>query len=105
MDALELIKAERERQIAKGFDAKHDDAHDDRSIVAASHNILYDHAGGTHSTDPELEDDPVADWWERLAAHVQRKYADQPIRRLTIAAALLVAEIERLQRGGAGQAK
>lgn len=94
-----LISLERLRQKEdKGFDAAHDDAHDDGSLLLAAGKIAMDCSGGTHPTDPELEDDEEADWTDRLAAHVLRKYADDPIRRLAIAGAMIAAEIDRLQR-------
>jgi len=38
------------------------------------------------------------DWFMRRANHIRTKYANDPIRRLTIAAAMLAAEIDRLMR-------
>lgn len=98
MNAITLIQTERERQIAKGFSLQHDDQHTDGSIAIAAGFILYDASGSTHSTDPELEDDPDALWYEQLSAHVNRKYAGEPLRKLVISAALLVAEIDRQLR-------
>lgn len=98
---LELLADERARQIAKGFDANHDDEHETGEILTAASQIIYNAEGGTHSTDPEVVNDPDATWMDRLAAHVQKKYADDKIGGLVIGAALLVAEIERLQRESA----
>lgn len=98
-----LIHRERLRQIHEDhrgarYTAEHDDQHTDGSILVAAGMIAMDVSGGTHTTDPELEHDEDAEWTERLAAHVQRKYADDPIRRLAIAGAMIAAEIDRLQR-------
>lgn len=98
MSGIELIDQERSRQVTKGFDSDHDDQHDDGSIAACAGAILEDLQGGTHITDAELENDPDAEWYDRRADHVLNKYGDDPIKRLTIAGALIVAEIERLQR-------
>lgn len=98
MNGVDLIAEERKRQAGKGFGACHDDYHDDGSILTAAGRIIYDLEGGTHESDPEDEVDPDATWPERLSAHVVKKYGDDRIRRLTIAGALIAAEIERLQR-------
>jgi CheY-like chemotaxis protein len=73
MSGVELIEQERLRQISeKGYDAKNEDSNDSGSpaIAAAAVMLIYcDHCA-----------------------------PDDPIRILTIAAALLAAEIDRLQR-------
>jgi hypothetical protein len=98
-DGVRLIALERVRQVMeKGYDAKHDDQHTDGAIAEAAGCILIDLAGGTHITDLELEHDDDATWPERLAAHVLRKYGEDPVRRLSIAGALIAAEIDRLRR-------
>lgn len=102
--AIELIADERRRQIDKEYDAAHDDAHDGGQIATAAGMILYDMQGGTHTTDIECLDDPDASWMEQLAAHVLIKYGEDPIHRLTIVAAMVAAEIERLQRKYAKEA-
>lgn len=88
MTTLDLINEERDRQAAKGFDAGHDDQHADGSIAIAAGLIALE--------DPDLEVND--DWEEKLSEHVCMKYADDRIKQLVIASALLVAEIERLQR-------
>lgn len=96
---VEMIATERHRQASDhGYDAAHDDQHTDGSLLDAAGLIAYDVRGGTHTTDPETEEDEDASWTERLAAHVQRKYADDPIHRLAIAGAFIAAEIDRMKR-------
>jgi len=81
VSALELIAAERDRQISKGYDATHDDQHnDDLSIVATQ--VIFAAATGEGS-----------DGWG-----IVKKHAGNPVKLLTIAGALIVAEIERRQR-------
>ena len=78
------ILAERQRQIAKGYDAAHDDDHStfEISTVAAAVALgASDHLSGD-----------VPDW----ADYIIEKHGTR--QRLVIAAALLVAEIERLDR-------
>lgn len=80
LDVVSLIATERMRQIGKGFDAAH--------ILTAATLVALD--------DPDFEVDDG--WPDKLAAHVREKYRGDPIKRLVIAAALIVAEIERLNR-------
>lgn len=81
------VLAERQRQIAKGYDAAHDDGCDDGRLAGAAGLIALD--------DPDLlvGDDPA----DQLAEHIVAKHTDERTR-LVIAAALLIAEIERLDR-------
>ena len=73
MSGVELIEQERVRQISeKGSDAKHDDSDDDGSLAIAAAAVML--------------------------IYCDRCAPDDPIRILTIAAALLAAEIDRLQR-------
>lgn len=99
MTALERIAAERTRQIeAKGYDAAHDDAHLRGEIgqaaaayalpsrLASSKRCLWPWADGYRTT--ELNEDcpePVM-------------YIQERVGELVRAAALIVAEIERLER-------
>lgn len=85
---LSEIAAERGRQIAKGYDAAHDDQHTDGELATAAGLI----ALGDYDL---ITDDGPGDV---LAAVVLDKHADIRERRLIIAAALLVAEVERLDR-------
>lgn len=75
--AIDLIIAERERQIAKGYDSAHDDTHKYCELAVTAGKL----ALGQN------------DLWG-----ISEKHKDNRIGELTIAAALLVAEIERLQR-------
>jgi len=85
MTAIQDISDERERQLAKGWDAKHDDLHgnSELAIVAASVAL--------HRTNHELDPLPY-DWG------ITYKHDNDRRRQLLIAAALLVAEIERIDR-------
>lgn len=81
--AEQAVIAERRHQIAKGWTPEHDDQHDDGEIriqagyLLAGHNIRHPRTGERTWVDPER--------------HNMRE-------RLVIAAALLIAEIERLDR-------
>lgn len=91
MNGIELVDQERSRQCNKGFTAEHDDQHTDGSLIEASRQILNDF---------EVSPDDYDEWPSELRFNVRGKYGDDPIHRLVIAAALIVAEIERLQRAG-----
>lgn len=80
--ALELIGEERRRQIVvEGYDQEHDDQHKDGEIVAAA--LIY--------ADSTIRTMRGNEWGVR-----PQKFTRE--RQLVIAAALLVAEIERLRR-------
>ena len=97
---IELIKEERQRQIDKeGWTHEHDDEHTDQSLVMAA--ALY------ASPDDRLkivmnykyiDGDHIIDPWP-WPDHDKREDKDR-MRRLQIAGALIVAEMERLQRLG-----
>jgi hypothetical protein len=95
MTALELIAEERHRQIAKGYDAAHDDAHANGEIADAAGMILFEHTQGPGCI---ADDDEPDDWMQALA--LKLRHAD-PQHRLVVAGALIAAEIERLQRAHA----
>jgi hypothetical protein len=98
-DGVALIAAERQRQMnEKGWTAEHDDGHTDQTIAHAAFYILNVHLSGSHVPDGSEIDRDDLPWPDRLADHVQHKYANDPVRRLTIAGALIAAEIDRLQR-------
>lgn len=93
---IKLVQAERFRQRGKNYTAYHDDHHDNGELAHAAEHIL--HAlnnprhqlsgfGGGDPTDPRN--------WHM---HIISKWKHDDIRMLTITAALLVAEIERLVR-------
>lgn len=105
LDKLEAVRdvlAERQRQVeTEGWTAEHDDRHRDRSLALTA--ALYatpipllerrELAGGTAYVDPWCWDRR----WDKRRKHSER-------RRLVIAAALLLAEISRLDRAEAGRA-
>lgn len=89
----EMIVAERQRQIEReGWTAEHDDEHNDGELLDAAHCYL-ETVRLFHLTpfNPRSFDWP----WE-LAAW--KPSSDDPIRNLVKAAALIAAEIDRLQR-------
>ena len=93
----ELILQERIRQIfKKNYDAAHDDERADGSLLHAALLILCDETGhALAGVDPP---DPNGPWPDALLLHVSEKYAENPVKRFTIAGALIAAEIDRLQR-------
>lgn len=94
----ELIAEERQRQInEKGWTAEHDDSHTRGELSDVGALLAIDIS--TYS------DIAVPPWGAKLDDHVREKYADHPVRRLTIAGALIAAEIDRLQRTCAGFAQ
>lgn len=88
IDAIEDVITERERQIAvEGWAPAHDDKHQDNELPRAA--ACY----ALHGCAPQMDDGPpqwpwAAEWWKPGA----------PRRNLVKAAALLIAEIERLDR-------
>jgi len=96
MTAFDSINQERQRQIDKGFDAQHDDGHADGSILHAAILAACDVAGlAIAGVDPPSPDGP---WPDQFVLHLSRKYAGDDRQKLVIAAALIIAEIERLDR-------
>lgn len=99
MEAIQLIALERRRQIEKGYDAAHDDTHKHGEIAEAAERIIHAVQYPGH---PMTSIGPV--WYPSLQhpsqwhLHIIAKWKHDPIRMLTIAAALLAAEIERLDR-------
>lgn len=83
---IDEIVAERSRQISKGYDARHDDAHNDRSIAMAA--AAYAAAGaGKSPTGAAL-------WpW-----NIDQFKPENARRNLIVAATLCVAEVERIER-------
>lgn len=94
MSAIELIAAERARQIAKGWTPQHDDEHDDGELIYAAGQII-------HEVIPDTDWDGDPDTWGIIKNHERKHAKEGNIRLLTIAAALIVAEIERRQRNAA----
>ena len=101
-DVLKEIAAERQRQIeVEGFTTEHDDSHDCREMAVAASCYATHYAerqwlvggfpGGAwqyQEDEPEMEWPWDEEWWKPKA----------PRRDLIRAAALIVAEIERLDR-------
>lgn len=95
MTGVELIAAERERQVSvEGWTPEHDDDHDMGEMAAAAmcyaELCVDDEIVEVDSTDLFFSWWPWdMEWW---------KPSDVPIRNLVKAGALLAAEIDRLQR-------
>lgn len=89
MKAIELILAERGKQIAKGYTSEHDDTHVHNEILDAA--ISY-----------AIPDYNVActyyPWDKAYYKYDHSKTIDGRIKNLVKACALIVAEIERLNR-------
>ena len=84
MSAIQEIAAERQKQVAKGFTADHDDEHDAGKLAWEAECVLVG----------------IGDSWGIL-----RKHGNDKRRRYLIAAALIVAEIERMDRAKKAGAK
>ncbi len=105
MTGIELITAERQRQIEKeGFDSAHDDQHQNDLAMAAG--CYVDHVVGRSwvVADPDLGIDvyqmePLPDHWPYDWDEKWWK-PTTPIRDLIKAGALIAAEIDRRLRAG-----
>lgn len=90
MTGIELIGAERAKQIAKWL-AEHDDSHDDGALAKYAAMLAVAHTdawvGEYRGSDADLEDN-----WNLLGKH------PATVERLAISGALIAAEIDRLQR-------
>lgn len=92
--AVKAVIAERRRQIEQeGWTPEHDDEHTDRSLAKAGALYADVYAEGYKAGDDELDDPPcdwpwADEWWKPKG----------PRRDLVRAAALIIAEIERLDR-------
>lgn len=102
--ATDDVVAERERQIgAKGFTPDHDSSHDERELARAAgcyldHYIerqwVFEHKPDNYTSEEMPDNWPWdSDYWKPKA----------PRRDLVRAAALIIAEIERLDRAAAMQ--
>jgi len=92
MNGIELIAAERERQITKdGWPPEHDDRHDIGEMKDAAICYLFANEFLTPANAPVNDAywPWPASWWTP---------SDDPIRNLVKAGALIAAEIDRLQR-------
>ncbi len=93
-EAIKAIAAERDRQITvEGYDAHHDDDHIDGELAMAA--ACYAAPERIYVLDPPVGgvDDPFP--WEK--EHDKRAQHNE-LRRLAIAGALIVAEMDRLAR-------
>jgi hypothetical protein len=84
MTGIELIATERERQVSvEGYGDEHDNDHEDGTLAEAGAHLAalrgYDHAPA----------------WSK---HLKVKHSRNRVRELTIAGALVAAEIDRIQR-------
>jgi hypothetical protein len=90
---LEMIAAERQAQLAMGYDAKHDDGHSSGELAAVAACFAL---GSTEIRSGEETGEPrnlwPAEWSPEILAENTR------MRQLVVAGALIAAEIERLQR-------
>lgn len=95
LSGADLIMIERTRQVNdKGWTPEKDDLQIEDELVECSTYILEDYLAGVDNAPV-----PAIDSWPlQRAAHVRNKYGPDHIRRLTIAGALIAAEIDRLQR-------
>src|SRR5882762_8877272 len=94
MNGVELIAAERQRQIdVEGWSPKHDDEHTEQELANAACSYIDAAALIQHQftdyTQVPSDWQWNADWW---------KPSSDPIRNLVKAGALIAAEIDRLQR-------
>lgn len=90
MTGAEMIAAERQRQLdEERWTPEYDDEHDDGSLAVVAAGLA------VYGTDATVDDPSVdgPDPW-RLEA----KHGSDRIRQLTIAGALIAAEIDRIQR-------
>lgn len=93
---LNEIKEERLRQINKeGWTTEHDDEHNDCQLTMAA--CCYAASSADINTLGSIDDDGVYDVWPWDSKWDKRSKHDR-IKKLVIAGALIVAEIERLQR-------
>lgn len=96
MSVVDEIAAERQRQIdVEGWGAKHDDKHLQGELALAASSYAYAAAAPDRERDRLLRGRPVPPQWP-WAAHWWKPKDRR--RDLIRAAALLVAEIERLDR-------
>ena len=93
---LELIREERKRQIEKGYTADHDDTHTDEELADGA--ALYALSDDARSfIDDEWGNDMYLHFWQFELKYLKFT-PNNRIKQLTKAGAMIVAEIERLQR-------
>src|SRR5690606_10766140 len=91
---LQQIADERRRQIDKEYTPEHDDQHVNGELASAAAFVALERGC-------KIIPDPGWDWGKRIVSN----HCGDRRRQLIIAAALLVAEIERLGRAAARKAK
>lgn len=97
--AIQLITEERERQIVKeGWTSEHDDQHvnGELSAAAASYSDAATFQTRCGETDVARVKENTIEFWP--FGEDDFKVSPDPVRNLVKAGALIVAEIERLQR-------
>lgn len=87
---LSCILDERARQKAHGYTSEHDQQHTDGSLLRAATGLLEAVLG---QSPPAVCDRP--DWIPEFVEHATTKYRNNENQQLVIAAALLLAELER----------
>ena len=99
-EALDLIASERERQVSKeGWTVAHDDEHADESLATvASIYARPSHQRGSHLSDRYPLGHLPSRWPVSWAWEWWKPTPSDRVRELVKAGALIVAEIERLQR-------
>lgn len=101
MSGVELIAAERQRQVEEeGFTAEQDQAYDNQELALAAAS----YALPLGAREVQWAGEAGIDCHPRLWPWAARWYKPSPndrVRELVKAGALIAAEIDRLQRGGA----
>ncbi len=92
MNGLDLVRDRREQQLQKGYDAAHDDTHEDGVLALAAGALLSEGQKNAKFKYSVRPGDII--WIDRLI----EKHGGDRIDALAHAGALIVAEIERLQR-------
>ena len=99
MNGVELITAERQRQIdAEGWTPEHDDEHLKAELIGAARAYAFAALCGVLYTATADELMMIPDDWPTAWDRSWWKPSDDPIRNLVKAGALIAAEIDRLQR-------
>jgi hypothetical protein len=95
LDGADLIADERTTQRLKGYDSIHDARHDDGSMLDVAQEILLNLESVVIGQQLILGEE--APWPLKLMDHIGRKHKGDRIKILTIAGAMIAAEIDRLR--------